>query len=465
MTKKTLQRTLQWAMAAAMVCCVASGGKALSSNTALPKPLIPVSRDFTLPNGLRVLLSEDHSVPVAALAIVYDVGARDERKGRSGFAHFFEHMMFQGSENVGKMEHFKFIEGAGGTLNASTHPDYTNYFEKVPSNQIELALWLESDRMRSLKVTPENFKNQLETVKEEKRQSIDNQPYMPAAIKLEEMLFDNWANQHPVIGSFEDLDAAKVDDIKEFFKIHYAPNNAVMAIVGDFDSANMQKLVEKYFSSIPRVQAPPKPDVSEKPQTAPKMAKVVDAHAKLPAFWLGWKAPERRDPDGAALTVLEKLLASGESSRLYQRMIKGDQVAISADAGFDSRRGPGAFEAFVVYKAENSPQKVQDIVWSEIDKLKTQPVGQEELEKARNLYLRKYFSSGGYTSLQRSLGRAEMLAENTLFYGDPKTIDQDLEAVLKVTPADIQRVAKKYLTREGITVVEIEPGKDKKDKS
>lgn len=471
MTKKNLHRSVQQAVLAmfAVAFCTLNGSTAPAATVnTLPKPLIPVTRDFTLPNGLRVLLSEDHSVPVAALAIVYDVGARDERKGRSGFAHFFEHMMFQGSENVGKMEHFKYVEGAGGTLNASTHPDFTNYFEKVPSNQIELALWLESDRMRSLKVTPENFKNQLETVKEEKRQSIDNQPYMPAAIKLEELLFDNWVNQHPVIGSFEDLDAAKVEDIREFFKIYYAPNNAVMAIVGDFDAAGMQKLVEKYFSTIPRVDAPPKPNVAESPQSAPKTVKVVDTHAKLPAFWLGWKVPARRDPDAPALTMLEKILASGESSRLYQRMIKGDKVAISADAGFDTRRGPGAFEAFVVYKPDNKVEKVRDIFWSEVEKLQNEQVSTEELEKARNLYLRKYFSSSGYTSLQRSLGRAELLAENTLFFGDPKSIDEDLEAVMKVTPADIQRVAKKYLTRNGITVVDVETvaeGKDKKDKS
>src|SRR5277367_3326066 len=198
-------------------------------------PLIPVSKDFKLANGLRVVISEDHSVPVAALAIVYDVGARNERKGRSGFAHLFEHMMFEGSENVGKTEHFKYVESAGGTLNASTHADFTNYFEKLPSNQIELALWLESDRIRSLKVTEENFQNQLETVKEEKRLRIDNEPYGLASIKMEELLFDNWANGHPVIGDFKDLESSTIGDVRKFFKTYYAPNNAVMAIVGDFN--------------------------------------------------------------------------------------------------------------------------------------------------------------------------------------------------------------------------------------
>src|SRR5207253_6024362 len=216
------------------------------------KPLIPITKDFTLPNGLRVVMSEDHSVPVASVAIVYDVGARNEVKGRSGFAHLFEHMMFEGSENVGKTEHFKYIESAGGSVNASTHADFTNYYDKVPSNQLDLALWLESDRMRSLKVTQENFENQLATVKEEKRSRIDNQPYTPATLRFGEILFDNWANAHPVIGSFEDLDASSVEDIRQFFKTYYAPNNAVMAIVGDFNADTVQKQIEKYFSEIPK---------------------------------------------------------------------------------------------------------------------------------------------------------------------------------------------------------------------
>lgn len=426
-----------------------------------PKPLIPVTKEITLDNGLRVIMSEDHSVPVAAVAIVYDVGARDERKGRSGFAHFFEHMMFQGSDNVGKMDHFKYIESAGGTLNASTHPDFTNYFEKVPSNQLELVFWLESDRLRSLKVTPENFQNQLETVKEEKRLRIDNQPYTPAALRFEELLFDNWANAHPTIGTFEDLDAAKLQDIKDFFQTYYAPNNAVMAIVGDFDAAKIEPLIQKYFAEIPRQASPPRPDFSEPAQTKPKYEKVEDKLATLPAFWMGWKAPARREPDYYPLLVLEKILSEGESSRLYQRMVKGDEVALQVSAGLDQRRGPAAFEANVMFKPGNSAEKVRAIVWEEIDKLKTTAPTAKEMEKAKNSILRDFFASGSYTSLQRSLGRAEMLAEYALFFGDPAKLDEDLEKIMKVNAADIQRVAQKYFTRDGITVVDIEPKSDK----
>ncbi len=422
-------------------------------------PLIPVTQDFKLANGLRVMISEDHSVPVAALAIVYDVGARNEVKGRSGFAHLFEHMMFEGSENVGKTEHFKYVEAAGGLLNASTHEDFTNYFEKLPSNQIELALWLESDRMRSLKVTPENFENQLQTVKEEKRSSIDNQPYMPAALKLEETIFDNWVNSHPVIGYFEDLEASTIDDVKRFFKTYYAPNNATLAVVGDVDPNQIHRWVEKYFASIPAQPEPAKPDVSEPAQSKEKYLKVEDQHAQLPGFWVSWKAPARRDPDYYALGIIEKLLSGGESARLYQRMIKGDQVALKADASYEERRGPSAFETMIIFKPNTTAEAARKIMWSELEKLKTEPVSATELEKSKNQILRGLFASSSSTSLQRSLARAELLAEYGSFYGDPFLIDKDLQAYLNVTPDDIQRVAKKIFTHEGATVLDVIPTK------
>lgn len=427
------------------------------------KPLIPVHADFKLENGLRVVFSEDHSVPVVAVAILYDVGARNEKKGRSGFAHLFEHMMFEGSENVGKTEHFKYVESAGGSLNGSTHPDFTNYFEKLPSNQAELALWLESDRMRSLKLTPENFQNQLETVKEEKRLNYDNQPYVPASIKFDEMLFDNWANGHPTIGYFKDLEESSLDDVRAFFKTYYAPNNAVLVVVGDFNSKDMKPLVEKYFASIPRQEAPPKPDVAEAPMSKSKYAKVEDKHANLPAFWIGWRAPGRREPDYYVLGVIEKLLSAGESSRLYQRMVKGEKIALKADAGYDERRGPSGFEAFIVLKPGNTPERARQVLFEELDNLKNKPVAPEELEKAKNQILRTLFANA-HTSLQRSLGRAEHLGEYTLFFGDPKLIDKDLEAYMNVSAKDIQRVAKSMFNKDIVCIVDIEPKEGKEDK-
>jgi predicted Zn-dependent peptidase len=427
--------------------------------TEFKSPLIPITDDFTLKNGLRVIISEDHSVPVASLAIVYDVGARDEQKGRSGFAHLFEHMMFEGSENVGKTEHFKYIEAAGGSLNASTHPDFTNYFDKLPSNQIELALWLESDRMRSLKVTPENFENQLQTVKEEKRARIDNQPYVPASIKMEELVYDNWKNAHPTIGTFDDLEASSIDDVRHFFKTYYAPNNAVMAIVGDVDAAKLKPLIEKYFATIPSQPAPARPDLTEPMQKQQKYLRVEDQHAQAPGFWISWKAPAKREEGYYALGVVEKLLSAGDSSRLYQRMVKGDENALKVDAGYDERRGPSAFETFVVIKPGTTLEKVKESLWSELEKLKKEPVSAEELEKAKNQILGQLFSSGSYSSLQRSLGRAELLAEYTSFYNDPAGLDKDLRAYINVSAEDVQKVVDKVFTKNGATVVDVIPKK------
>src|ERR687884_410705 len=225
-------------------------------------PPTPIEQ-FTLKNGLRVVFNRDSSIPVVSVAVYYNTGSRNERMGRTGFAHLFEHMMFQGSENVPKAGHFQFISNAGGTMNGTTSSERTNYFETLPANQLPLALWLESDRMRSLKVTQENLDNQRDAVKEEKRLNYDNRPYSNAFLRLNELIYRNPRNAHSTIGSMEDLDSATIEDVREFFRIYYAPNNAVLAICGDFDPAEARALVEKYFASIPAQPVPPAVDVSE----------------------------------------------------------------------------------------------------------------------------------------------------------------------------------------------------------
>src|SRR4051812_32316050 len=251
-------------------------------------PQIPVEQ-FTLDNGLRVILSEDHAVPVVSVAVYFDVGSRNEREGRTGFAHLFEHMMFQGSENVPKAGHFQYIFNNGGTMNGTTSSERTNYYETLPANQLPLALWLESDRMRSLKVTQENLDNQRDAVKEEKRLNYNNRPYSNAFLRLNELVYRNPANAHSTIGSMEDLDAATVEDVQEFFRVYYAPNNAVVTICGDFDSAEARTLVERYFASIPSQAPPPPVDVSEPEEVAARAELYKDPFAQLPAIMLGWK--------------------------------------------------------------------------------------------------------------------------------------------------------------------------------
>ena len=413
---------------------------------------------FQLQNGLRVVLSEDHSAPVVAVAVYYDVGSRNEVRGRTGFAHLFEHMMFQGSENVRKAEHFKYIESNGGVLNASTHADFTDFYEFLPSNQLALALWLESDRMRSLKITAANLKNQKEAVKEEKRLSYDNQAYWPALLKMDEMVFRNWANAHSTIGSMRDLNAATVADVSKFFATYYAPNNAVLVIAGDINSSEAEALVRKYFSSIPRHKSPPKVDVSEPFSVAEHTAAIDDAHAQVPALSLAWKIPPRRTPDFYAIVLLKAILCDGESARLYQRLVKDRAVCLEVQGTLEARRGPGQIAVFAITKPEAKSDDVRAIIEAEIERIKSEGVNNDELTKVKNQFSLDRFLSGSegeYSSLQTALGRALELGEFAMFDGDPSLINTEISSYLAVTLEQIRDVARKYFVPENTSVLKI----------
>jgi len=413
---------------------------------------------FQLQNGLRVVLSEDHSAPVVAVAVYYDVGSRNEVKGRTGFAHLFEHMMFQGSENVRKAEHFKYIESNGGVLNASTHADFTDFYEFLPSNQLELALWLESDRMRSLKITAANLKNQKEAVKEEKRLSYDNQAYWPALLKMDEMVFSNWANAHSTIGSMRDLNAATVADVSKFFSTYYAPNNAVLVIAGDIGSGEAEGLVRKYFSSIPRHKSPPNVHVSEPSRVTERKAVIDDAHAQMPALSLAWKIPPRRTPDFYAIALLKSILCDGESGRLYQRLVKDRGVCLEVQGTLEARRGPGQVEVFAIHKPDAKVDDVLRIIEAEIERIKSEGVSADELTKVKNQFRLDRFLSGSegeYSSLQTALGRALALGEFAMFDGDPSLINTDISRYLAVTAEQIREVARKYFVPDNTSVLNI----------
>jgi zinc protease len=414
-------------------------------------PPIPVEQ-YKLANGLRVVLSEDHSAPVVSVAVYYDVGSRNERAGRTGFAHLFEHMMFQGSENVPKAAHFQMIFNAGGTMNGTTSSERTNYFETLPADQLPLALWLESDRMRSLKVTQENFDNQRDTVKEEKRLNYDNRPYNNAFLRLNEMIFKNFANAHSTIGSMEDLDAATIEDAQEFFRIYYAPNNAVLSIVGDFDPHETKQLVEKFFGSIPPQPAPPPIDVSEPPGVAARDEIYADPFAQLPALMLGWKTPARRERDFYALDLASNLLVEGESSRLYQRMVKGDETVVQIQGGIGERRGPSSFYLFVIPKPGVLPAAIRETIREEIARLANDGATDEEMEKLRNNLL-----NDAVRGRQSSLYRAQRLAEFALYDGDANLINTELENYLRVTPEEIKRAVARYLNTEDHAMIEVAP--------
>ena len=409
---------------------------------------------YTLENGLRVILNRDTSVPVVSVAVYYNVGSRDERPGRTGFAHLFEHMMYQGSENVGKGDYMKAVQNAGGTLNGNTTTERTAYFATLPANQLPLALWLESDRMRSLKVTQENLDNQREVVKEEKRFRIDNQPYVPAFLRFSELVFGNFANSHPTIGSMEDLDAANLQDVQEFFRIYYAPNNAVLTIAGDFDPKESRSLVEKYFKTIPRQPLPPAVSVAEPANVVKREEVFEDRFAPVPAFLLAWKIPARRTPDFYSLALGGSLLYSGDSSRLYQKLVKGDESVVQIQGGIDERRGPSALYVLAIPKPGQDGKAIRETVMGEIKRLATDGPTAEEMEKLHN-----GLRNDAARSRQASLFRAQSIAEFALFDGDPNLFNTEFDQYMAITPNQIKEAVARTLVTDNRVLLEIIPAK------
>jgi predicted Zn-dependent peptidase len=413
-----------------------------------PTPL----QQFALANGLRVFLCEDHAVPVVSVALYYDVGSRNEKIGRTGFAHLFEHMMFQGSENVPKAAHFQYIFNAGGTMNGTTSTERTNYYETLPASHLPLALWLESDRMRSLKVTQENLDNQRNAVQEEKRLRYDNQPYVNAFLRINELIFKNPANAHSTIGSMEDLDAATIADVQEFFRIYYAPNNAVLTIVGDFESAEATAQVRQYFEGIPSQPPPPPVDVSEPDDVAQTQELYNDKLAPAPAFVLGWKIPPRRTTDFYALSLAADLIFEGDSSRLYQKLVKGDESVVSIQGGIDERRGPSALYIFALPKPGEEVAAIRNQIFEEIHALRTSGPSPAEMEKLQNS-----LCNDVVRGRQSTMYRAQRLAEYALYDNDPTLFDSELDHYLAITPEQIRGAVERFLDIDNRVVLDIVP--------
>ena len=407
---------------------------------------------FTLENGLRVVLNHDPAIPVVAVAVYYDVGSRNEREGRTGFAHLFEHMMFQGSENVGKAGHFQYVMKAGGTMNGTTSSERTNYFESLPANQLPLALWLESDRMRTLAVTQENLDNQRDAVKEEKRLRYDNQPYGQIFDLINGMVFKNFANAHSTIGSMEDLDDATVADVQEFFRVYYAPNNAVLIISGSFERETVKQLVEKYFGSIPKQPLPASLDVSEPPEVSENYKVYEDKLAPFPAFLIGWKIPPRRSPEFNALYLAGKLLYDGESSRLYQKLVKGEESIVQLFGFTDERRGPSSIFIGAIPKPEKDLSVIRDVIMNEINDLATNGVTSEEMQKLHNQLLNDVVRMR-----QSSMARAQHIAEYTLYDGNPELVNSELDELLQITPEQIKTAAAEFLNTANRALLDVVP--------
>ena len=420
---------------------------------------IPVET-YKLSNGLRVILSKDNAVPVVTVYLAYDVGARSEEKGRTGFAHLFEHMMFQGSANAPKGLHPSTISSNGGIMNGSTHPDFTDYFEVLPSNKLATALWLESDRMRSLSINDENLKNQKEAVKQERRLSFDNKPYSTAIVDTwPTLMFQNWQSSHSLIGSFEDLNAASVEDVAKFFKTNYAPNNATLVIVGDIQAAGAKKLIQSYFGDIPSQPVAKHPDLTEPAGFEARTQIYKDPLARVPGVIIGYPGPKRRSPDYYALNMIDAILTGGESSRLQLDLVKGKQSVIRYEANlgwpFSSAldyRDPEPYAMFLLYKPNFTAEQLVAQVQDEIAKLQTQPLEPKELDRVKT-----FMRASRIKELQGSLSRAQALAQYQLADGDPGLINTELDKMLAVTPAQVQAAAAKYLTPERRAVLSIVP--------
>ncbi len=441
----------------ALAAILAGVSPALAAD--VPGYAIPI-KVKTLPNGLTVVASEDHSAPTFGLTVVYGVGFRLEPKGRTGFAHLFEHMMFQGTPNAAKGVYSRVVQEGGGIENGSTRFDYTDYISSAPVSALEPILWLEADRMRDLDFSEENLANQQQVVKEEIRVNVKNQPYGGLAwIAPGQLIFDKWENSHDGYGSFADLEAAKLDDVREFHRTFYAPNNAVVALAGDFDSDEVFALVEKHFGSIPSQPSPPNPDLTEGLNGAERFRTETDPFAKIPGIVVGWKVPDPKSPDIWPLAVLGELLCSGEASRLNQELVKGRELLLQESGGLgwpltDVLRvnGPTALIVFGLYKPDTDAKTVVEAIQAEADKIAREGVSLEELDRVRTKMLSDHFAG-----IERMIDRANLLGIRQLLSGNAASINDVPKILRAVKPEEIKNVAAKYLTTANRSTIDRRP--------
>jgi len=417
-----------------------------------------------LPNGLTVVVSEDRSSPTFGLCVVYRIGFRLEPKGRTGFAHLFEHMMFQGTPNAPKGTYDRVIEGGGGINNGSTRYDYTNYIVSAPVSALDAILWLEADRMKMLDLSEKNLQNQKDVVKEEIRVNVKNRPYgLFFWTDVAAAAFTKWENAHDGYGSFADLDAATSSDVRAFFESYYGPNNAVLAIVGDVSAEEVFAKAEKYFGSIPARATPPKPDVDEEPNSKERLVEQADPLANVPAVAIGWKLPSRGAPDDVPAAVLADLLAGGEASRLYQGLVKGKELLLGIEGGVNwplgdpwTYDGPTLLTFFGLYKPDASAKAVVAAIDEEIAKVARGDVDAAELERTKTKMV-----SDLYAQLEMPMDRAVALSLAQLFTGDAASVNEIPRKLSAVTRADLARVASTYLTARNRTVVDRRPAPQK----
>lgn len=418
---------------------------------------VPVTY-YKLPNGLRVVLSQEKSAPLAVVAVYYNIGFRVEPRDRTGFAHLFEHLMFQGSKNLGKMEFIRLVESNGGVLNGSTRFDFTNYYAVMPSHKLETLLWAEADRMRGLDITQDNLKNQQGVVGNEVKVNVLNQPYGTFPwIDLPMAAFTNWYNSHNFYGDLHDIEAATLEDSKAFFDKYYSPKNAVLVVTGDFEEAQAKTWIDKYFAGIPAQAPDPIPDLSEPRQTEERIVTRTDKLAKKPAIGFGYQMPTRGTPEYYAMGLIDQILLQGEDSILYQELVKKKSFTSGLSGGINgylgnmfNYNGPMLFSVDLIHDEGFTPREILASADSAIEQLQNKPVDQATIDRAI-VKLR----SGLYDTMSQfgGVGRADLLACFALFDDKPQKINEIESSFRKVTPELIQKTAKEYLRKTNRTVV------------
>ncbi len=409
-------------------------------------------RITTLPNGLTVVLEEDHSTPVVHLELWYHVGSRDERPGRTGFAHLFEHLMFKGSKNVEPEAHTSFISSVGGQSNAYTTEDTTVFWETVPQQYLPMILWLEADRMATLRIDKGTFQTEREVVKEERRMRIDNQPYG----RLNEIIYDQAFSvhpyKHPTIGSMKDLEAASIDDVRDFYHTYYVPSNATLVLVGDFDSTGALDLVSKYLGRVPKADRPVPRDIPREPPQTREKRVTLEEPWPLPAVVVAYHITYDGNPDSYPLHITAKILSDGESSRIYRKLVYDKQLAVAAFGQANLIEDPNLFYAVAIVAPGHRPDEVAAALIEEIEALKTEPVTDHELQRAKNQFARDYI-----LGRESDKDKATQLAHAVVIHSDIKTADGEFDIFQNVSKADVQRVAQSYFTQNNRTVLTLMP--------
>jgi zinc protease len=442
-----------------LTLCALAGG--LVAPSALAQTSVPPInfRERTLPNGLKVYSVRDQSSPTVSIQVWYKVGSKDDPEGRSGFAHLFEHMMFKGTKNMKDEMMDRLTEDVGGSNNASTWDDYTNYYEDVPSNYLETLLWAESDRMASLNVDEKNFKSERDVVKEEFRSRILAPPYGRLFYSIEKRSFTTHPYRRPGIGSIEELDAATIEDVRSFFQTFYRPDNATLVVVGDFEDRQLDAWVDKYFGRVPKPNKPlPRVTVKEPARTSEKRFAEYAPNVPLPAVAISYLAPPVTSDDAYALRVAESIMGTGESSRLYQSLVYRQQVAAEAFASADLREDQGLFVLGAILASEKKPEEAERALLAELKRMQDEQVTAAELDKAKSQLL---------TSLVRERetnnGKADALGRAVVLLGDARRVNTDVTKLQSVTAADVQRVMKKYFSDTNRVVINYQAEATKSD--